>query len=67
MENKNKIKIILGLIIGIIIITLLISSMGTISAGERGIRTKFGAIQGTVPQGLYFKLPFIEKSSQNGC
>lgn len=61
MENKNKIKIILGLIIGIIIITLLISSMGTISAGERGIRTKFGAIQGTVPQGLYFKLPFIEK------
>lgn len=47
-------------IVAVIILVLLTSSMGTVSAGERGIKTRFGAIVGVVPQGLYFKIPFIE-------
>lgn len=47
--------------IGLFLLVSVVGSMGTISAGERGIKTRFGAIQGTVPQGLYFKLPFIEQ------
>lgn len=62
MENKNKIlRTVLGSIIAVIIVLSLAASVGTISAGERGIKTRFGAIRGTVPQGLYFKIPFVEK------
>lgn len=42
-------------------IILLFSSIGTVGAGERGVKTRFGAILGTVPQGLYFKFPFMDK------
>lgn len=56
IEKKTVITVI-----GVIIIALLlISSTGTIGAGERGVKTRFSAIVGTVPQGLYFKIPFIE-------
>lgn len=49
------------LIIGVVIIILLTGSVGTVNAGERGIKTRFGAIVAVVPEGLYFKLPFIER------
>jgi regulator of protease activity HflC (stomatin/prohibitin superfamily) len=56
IEKKTVITVI-----GVIIIALLlVSSAGTIGAGERGVKTRFSAIVGTVPQGLYFKIPFIE-------
>lgn len=42
-------------------IVLISSVFGTIGAGERGIKTRFGAVVATVEQGPYFKLPFIEK------
>ena len=61
MFVKKLAKIIGSVIVGIIVLTAIFSSTGTISAGERGIKTRFGAIQGTVPQGLFFKFPFIEK------
>lgn len=61
MFVKKLAKIIGSVIIGILVLTAIFGSIGTISAGERGIKTKFGAIKGTIPQGLYFKLPFIEK------
>lgn len=48
------------LIVGAALLILLAGSVGTVSAGERGIKTRFGAIVGVVPQGLYFKIPFIE-------
>lgn len=61
MFVKKIAKIIGSAIIGIIVLIAIFGSIGTISAGERGIKTRFGAIKGTIPQGLYFKLPFIEK------
>lgn len=39
---------------------LFFGSFGTISAGERGIKTRLGAVVRTVEPGLYFKLPIIE-------
>lgn len=66
MENEEKmfvkkvLKYVTIGLIGLFLVVAIFGSMGTISAGERGIKTRFGAIQGTVPQGLYFKLPLIE-------
>lgn len=53
-------KIIKHSIIALIAIIVLFGSIGSVSAGERGVKTRFGAIVGTVNQGLYFKLPFID-------
>jgi len=61
MDNRKLGSFITSAIIGIFVLVLIFNSIGTIDAGERGIKTRFGAIKGTVPQGLYFKLPFIEK------
>lgn len=63
-EDGNDVKVgkLLGhILILIIAITLMWGSWGTIRAGERGVRLKFGAVTGTVDEGLYGKLPFIEK------
>jgi regulator of protease activity HflC (stomatin/prohibitin superfamily) len=49
------------ILIILIILIVLFGSMGTINAGERGVKTRFGAVVGLVEQGLYFKLPIIEK------
>ena len=56
--NTNKlVKHLLALLFLVVII---FGSVGTIGAGERGVKTRFQAIVGTVPQGLYFKFPLIE-------
>ena len=57
----NVIKIVIHLIIGLVVLILLFNSFGTIKAGELGVKTRFGAVVGTVQQGLYFKLPFVEQ------
>ena len=54
-------KIIGSVIVGIFLLTIIFGSFGTIKAGERGVKTRFNAVVGTVQQGLYFKLPIIEK------
>jgi prohibitin 2 len=55
-------KLILKLIgFGLLLILFLVfSPVGTIGAGERGIRLRFGAVTGVVDEGLYFRLPLIE-------
>jgi len=60
-EGKVISHIVVVLVFIIVVLPIFFSSFGTIGAGERGIKTRFGAIVGTVPQGLYFKVPFIEK------
>lgn len=60
MENKNIGKYIGYGIAGLFALIVVLSSVGTISAGEVGVKTRFGAVIGTVQQGLYFKLPFID-------
>ena len=57
----NVPKVIMHVLSALFVLMLIFGSVGTIDAGERGIKTRFGAIVGVVPQGLYFKLPIIEK------
>ncbi|MBU1015428.1 prohibitin family protein, partial [Patescibacteria group bacterium] len=41
---------------------LILSSFGTVGAGERGILLQFGEVQDKVlGEGLYFKIPFVQK------
>jgi regulator of protease activity HflC (stomatin/prohibitin superfamily) len=54
-------KIIGHIILAILILCVLFGSMGNISAGEMGVKTRFGAVVGTVQQGLYFKMPIVEQ------
>jgi len=61
IKNIKGIGTMVAWVVGIIIvISLLWGSIGTIKAGEIGVKTRFGAVVGTIQQGLYFKLPFIE-------
>jgi len=58
--EANVPKIITHAVIGLVVIVLLFGSMGTIDAGERGVRVRLGNVVGMVDPGLYFKLPFLE-------
>lgn len=60
-KTLNTKKIIKHITTAFALLVLIFSSFGTIGAGERGVKTRFGAIISVVPQGLYFKLPFIER------
>ena len=60
MEKQEK-MIISAIIIAVTVLVLAMSSFGTIRAGQIGIRTRFGAVKGSINQGFYAKLPFIEK------
>lgn len=57
----NVAKIIKHAVIGLILLVAVFGSFGTISAGERGVKTRLGNVVGLVDPGLYFKLPFAEK------
>lgn len=54
-------KLIGHALLAIVIIIGLFGSVGMVSAGERGVKTRLGAVQGIVSQGAYAKIPFIEK------
>jgi|ERR1035437_6809800 regulator of protease activity HflC (stomatin/prohibitin superfamily) len=53
-------KLISWVLSAIVILTLVFGTVGTVSAGFVGVKTRFSAVQGTVQPGLYFKMPFVE-------
>ena len=57
--KKGKIKA--HSVFALVFLVIIWGSFGTVSAGERGVKTRFGAVVGIKEQGLYFKLPIIEK------
>ncbi len=60
--DEEKGKFIAGCS-GFLVLALFIGalcSFGTVRAGERGIKTTFGAVVGVVDQGLYIQIPFIQ-------
>ncbi len=61
MQDIQLYKIIKNSVIGLFALIIVFSSFGTVGAGERGVKTRFSAIKGTVQQGLYFKVPFVEQ------
>lgn len=48
-------------VLGVVLLVVLLGSFGTVGAGERGVKTRFSAVTAVKDQGLYFKLPLIEK------
>jgi regulator of protease activity HflC (stomatin/prohibitin superfamily) len=58
--EPNISKIVAHSILGLLILILLFSIFGSISAGYKGVRTQFGAVIGSVDSGLYVKVPFIQ-------
>lgn len=60
-KRRREKRVIVSISIGIVAVIIILSSFGTVRAGWRGVRTRFGAVTGNVVgQGLYLKLPFIE-------
>ncbi len=58
--NVNTAKVVTHGIIAFILLVLIVGSFGTVAAGERGVKTRFGAVAGIIQPGIYFKLPIIE-------
>lgn len=50
-----------ALVAVVILLIVVLNSVGTVNAGQLGIKTRFGAAVGSVHEGLYFKLPIIEQ------
>jgi regulator of protease activity HflC (stomatin/prohibitin superfamily) len=47
---------------GVLALVLLWGTVGIVSAGERGVLLRFGAVTGkTYDEGLYFKIPFVDQ------
>ena len=64
-KEKDKIKgknIISSIVILVVFLIIIFGGMGTVGAGERGVKLRFNGITGKVfGEGLYFKLPIVEK------
>lgn len=57
-------KIVLHAIIWLVVLTVLLFQfpLGTVGAGERGVKLRFNAVTDTIlSEGLYFRVPFVEK------
>jgi regulator of protease activity HflC (stomatin/prohibitin superfamily) len=42
-------------------LVLVFGSFGQVEAGERGVKTRLGAVVGLIEPGLYFKVPLVER------
>jgi regulator of protease activity HflC (stomatin/prohibitin superfamily) len=61
LSRMNPSKIILRVLIVAGILVTILSSVGTVGAGERGVLLQFAAVQDKVfDEGLYFKIPFVQ-------
>lgn len=57
-----NIKSLVAILVGILFLACIISSLGTVDAGNRGVVTRMGAVTGVIKQeGFYTKAPFVEK------
>ncbi|MDF1497278.1 MAG: prohibitin family protein [Patescibacteria group bacterium] len=62
MNDKKITSIIVSAIVGLVVLILIFSAVGTVNAGERGVLVQFGAVTGKVfDEGLYFKIPFVQE------
>ncbi len=60
MKNKGFVLETVGITVALILV-LAFFSFGTISAGQRGVKTRLGAVvEGTLSPGFYAKVPFLE-------
>lgn len=61
-ENKAIIKwsVIGGVVVVVLIALVILNPIVIVSAGQKGIKTQFGAVVGVVDNGLSFKTPIIQ-------
>ncbi len=59
-NEKNIFKFIIYGVLALILLVLIFSTFTTVSAGERGIKTRLGRVVSVLDPGLHFKAPFIE-------
>ena len=59
-EKKTIVSWFIKGIVAFFTLLLILSTFGTISAGEVGVRTSLGKVIGTEQPGLYFRVPFIQ-------
>lgn len=65
MKSENSFGKIVGWCVLILfILIILFGSVGTVAAGQIGVKTRFSQVVGEVQPGLYFKVPFIEGVSK---
>ncbi len=60
MDPQKVPKMVIVGILGFLGFMLLMSTYFVVDAGERGVILRFGAVNRVVPEGLHFKVPFIE-------
>lgn len=60
VDSVAVVKLVAKVVVGIIVLSIILSTFGTVASGEIGIRTRFSKVTGIVNQGLYFRVPFIE-------
>lgn len=61
MTDKQIVKIMLSVIGFVVVIAILFGSFGTVNAGQRGVKTRFGAVVSVVDPGFYVKTPFLDQ------
>jgi len=66
LDQNNNLKV--GKVVGhsllaLLALILFFGSFGTISSSEVGVKTRLNKVVGTLPPGLYFKVPFMEHVS----
>lgn len=63
MRKRAKAYGSLGVLgaIAVVVAVLLFQSFFTVDAGERVVVLRFGAVKGTVAEGLHFKMPFVDQ------
>jgi regulator of protease activity HflC (stomatin/prohibitin superfamily) len=62
MENMNFkfiVKAVLGTLIGLLVLSLVLSSFYTVDQGEMAVVTRFGAVVDVTGPGLHGKLPWV--------
>ncbi len=60
MQTKTIVGLWVGGFVALFALIVILGSFGTVSTGERGVKTRFGKAVSELGTGLYFKTPFIE-------
>ena len=58
--DLNVVKIVVHAVLAVVVLLVVFSSFGTVSAGYVGIETRFGKVVGVKQPGLYFIAPFVD-------
>jgi regulator of protease activity HflC (stomatin/prohibitin superfamily) len=60
MPVKLIVRVVVGAILGVLLLSLVLGSYYTVEAGEVGVHTRFGSVVGVSGPGLHFKVPWMD-------